>query len=275
MGDMFDLTGRAAIVTGASSGLGVAFARALARHGADIVVAARRREALECTAEIVRGFGRRCLVVPTDLTDDAQVDTLFQRAIDEFGRLDILVNNAGFTDRSGTPTEHASMKRVRAIMALDVVAAFYCAQLAARQMLKQGKGSIINVSSMLGSFGSEFRAAAYHAAKGAVDNMTRVMAIEWAPRGVRVNAIAPAYFEGTEMIDAILQNPGTREHIEMRTPMGRLGRPEEVEGAVVYLASDASSYVTGCILYVDGGWRAGGGRGGPAPWERIAPPAEG
>jgi NAD(P)-dependent dehydrogenase (short-subunit alcohol dehydrogenase family) len=273
MDGIFDLSGRTALVTGASAGLGVAFARALARAGADVVVAARRREALEETAAVVRGFGRRCLVVPTDLTDDAQVEALFAQTVAEFGRLDVLVNNAGFTDRSGVASEFASMKRARAIMALDVVAAFYCAQLAGRQMLEQGGGSIINISSMLGSFGSEFRAAAYHAAKGAVDNMTRVLAVEWAARGVRVNAIAPAYFEGTDMIDAILQNPGTREHIESRTPMGRLGRPEDVEGAVVYLASDASAYVTGCILYVDGGWRAGGGRGGPAPWEQ--PPAGG
>jgi NAD(P)-dependent dehydrogenase (short-subunit alcohol dehydrogenase family) len=268
MDGIFDLSGRTALVTGASAGLGVAFARALARAGADVVVAARRREALEETAAVVRGFGRRCLVVPTDLTDDAQVEALFAQTVAEFDRLDVLVNNAGFTDRSGVASEFASMKRARAIMALDVVAAFYCAQLAGRQMLEQGGGSIINISSMLGSFGSEFRAAAYHAAKGAVDNMTRVLAVEWAARGVRVNAIAPAYFEGTDMIDAILQNPGTREHIESRTPMGRLGRPEDVEGAVVYLASDASAYVTGCILYVDGGWRAGGGRGGPAPWEQ-------
>lgn len=268
--DLFDLSGRVALVTGASAGLGVAFARGLACYGADVVLAARRAEQLEATAAVVRDTGRRALAVPTDLTDDAAVEALFKRAVEEFGRLDILVNNAGFTDRSGLRAEAASLRRARAIMELDVIAAFHCAQQAARLMIPQGRGSIINISSMLGSFASEFRAAAYHAAKGAVDNMTRVMAYEWARTGVRVNAIAPAYFDETEMVGAILPNPGTREQIEGRTPMGRLGRPEELEGAIVYLASDAASFVTGSILYVDGGWSAGGGYHQiPPPWEQA------
>jgi gluconate 5-dehydrogenase len=141
-------------------------------------------------------------------------------------------------------------------------------RLAGQQMIRQGSGVIINISSMLGRVGSEYRAASYHAAKGGVDALTRVLALEYAREGIRVNAIAPSYFEGTDLTDAIMSNPATLAHTESRTPMGRLGKPEDLEGAVVFLASDAARYITGHILYVDGGWTAGGGYHQlPPPWE--------
>jgi NAD(P)-dependent dehydrogenase (short-subunit alcohol dehydrogenase family) len=258
---LFSLDGKTALVTGASSGLGVAFARGLARAGANVVVTARRQDRIEATAAALRDFGVRSTAIPADITDEAQFESLFAQTVSEYGRLDILVNNAGYTDRSGLRHDMGSFTRMRSIIELDLLATINGCRLAARQMLEQGTGGcIINVSSILGRVGSEFRAASYHAAKGGVDALTRVLALEYAREGIRVNAIAPSYFDGTELMDKVFEaNPATREHAISRTPMGRLGQPEDLEGAVVYLASDASRFVTGHILYVDGGWTAGGG----------------
>lgn len=259
--NLFNLEGKTALVTGASSGLGVSFARGLARAGANVVVTARRQELIDKTAEMARGFGGRATAISADITDDAQFESVFARTVEEYGQLDILVNNAGYTDRSGLRHDLGSMKRMRSIIELDLVATVNGCRLAGKQMLTQdGRGTIINVSSILGKVGSEFRAASYHAAKGGVDALTRVLALEYAREGIRVNAIAPSYFDGTELMDKVFEaNPGTRDHSISRTPMGRLGQPEDLEGAVVFLASDAARFITGHILYVDGGWTAGGG----------------
>ena len=266
--ELFSLHGRVALVTGASSGLGVAFARGLARAGADVVVTARRAELIEQTAGMVRSFGGRASAWTADITDEAQFEALVARVAAEYGRLDIMVNNAGFADRSGQRHDQASMRRMRAVIELDLIATMNGCRLAGQQMMRQGSGVIINISSMLGRVGSEYRAASYHAAKGGVDALTRVLALEYAREGIRVNAIAPSYFEGTDLTDAIMSNPATLAHTESRTPMGRLGKPEDLEGAVVFLASDAARYITGHILYVDGGWTAGGGYHQlPPPWE--------
>lgn len=259
--ELFSLKGKVALVTGASSGLGVAFTRGLARAGADVVVTARRQELIDQTAEMVRSYGGRALAVSADITDEAQIDGVFARAVEEFGKLDILVNNAGYTDRSGLRHDQGSFKRMRSIIELDLLATINGCRLAGKQMLAQGTGGVmINISSILGRVGSEFRAASYHAAKGGVDSLTRVLALEYAREGIRVNAIAPSYFDGTELMDKVFEaTPATREHSISRTPMGRLGQPSDLEGAIVYLASDAARFVTGHILYVDGGWTAGGG----------------
>lgn len=258
---LFNLEGRTALVTGGSSGLGVAFARGLARAGANVVVTARRQEMIDKTAEMLRGYGVRASAFAADITDDAQFEAVFAKTVDEYGKLDILVNNAGYTDRSGLRHDLGSMKRMRSVIELDLVATVNGCRLAGEQMLKQeSRGTIINVSSILGKVGSEFRAAAYHAAKGGVDALTRVLAIEYAREGIRVNAIAPSYFDGTELMDKVFEAaPATRQYSISRTPMGRLGQPEDLEGAVVFLASDAARFITGHILYVDGGWTAGGG----------------
>lgn len=267
--EMFNLDGKVALVTGASSGLGVAFARGLARAGADVVVTARRQEMIDQTADLVRGYSVRASAFTADITNEEEVERLFRRVIEEYGRLDILVNNAGYTDRSGLRHDLSSMKRVRSIIELDLIATVNTCRLAGKQMIAQGEGCIINVSSILGRVGSEFRAASYHAAKGGVDALTRVLALEYARENIRVNAIAPSYFEGTEMMDKVFEaTPGTKVQATSRTPMGRLGRPEDLEGAVVFLASDAARFITGHILYVDGGWAAGGGYHQlPPPWE--------
>jgi gluconate 5-dehydrogenase len=259
--ELFSLEGKVALVTGASSGLGVAFTRGLARAGADVVVTARRQELIDQTAEMVRSYGGTALALSADITDETAFEGVFERTVQEFGKLDILVNNAGYTDRSGLRHDLGSLKRMRSIVELDLMATINGCRLAGKQMLSQGSGGvIINVSSILGRVGSEFRAASYHAAKGGVDALTRVLAIEYAREGIRVNAIAPSYFDGTELMDKVFEaNPATRDYSISRTPMGRLGQPEDLEGAIVYLASDAARFVTGHILYVDGGWTAGGG----------------
>lgn len=259
--ELFNLQGKVALVTGASSGLGVAFARGLARAGADLALTARRPEMLERTAEMVRAFGQRAAVYPCDITNEAQFEGLFDTVIADFGHIDILVNNAGYTDRSGLRHDQGTMKRMRSVIELDLLATMNGCRIAAGVMLAQeSKGTIINVSSILGRVGSEFRAASYHAAKGGVDALTRVLALEYAREGIRVNAIAPSYFDGTELMDQVFEAaPQTRQHSISRTPMGRLGQPQDLEGAVVFLASDAARFITGHILYVDGGWTAGGG----------------
>jgi gluconate 5-dehydrogenase len=259
--ELFSLEGKVALVTGASSGLGVAFTRGLARAGANVVVTARRQDMIDQTAEMVRSYGGKALAVAADITDEEAFEGVFQRTVEKFGRLDILVNNAGYTDRSGLRHDLGSLKRMRSIIELDLLATVNGCRLAGQQMLTQGGGGvIINVSSILGRVGSEFRAASYHAAKGGVDALTRVLAIEYAREGIRVNAIAPSYFDGTELMDKVFEsNPATRDYSISRTPMGRLGQPDDLEGAIVYLASDAARFVTGHILYVDGGWTAGGG----------------
>ncbi len=268
--ELFSLKDRVALVTGASSGLGVAFTRGLARAGANVVVTARRQELIDQTAEMVRSYGGKALAVAADITDEEQLEGVFARTIEQFGRLDILVNNAGYTDRSGLRHDQGSLKRMRSIIDLDLFGTVNGCRLAGKQMLAQGTGGvIINISSILGAVGSEFRAASYHAAKGGVDALTRVLALEYAREGIRVNAIAPSYFDGTELMDKVFEaNPATRDHSISRTPMGRLGQPGDLEGAIVYLASDAAKFVTGHILYVDGGWTAGGGYHQLAPmWE--------
>jgi NAD(P)-dependent dehydrogenase (short-subunit alcohol dehydrogenase family) len=268
--DLFSLEGKTAIVTGASSGLGVAFARGLARAGANVVVTARRQEMIDQTAAMLREFGVKSTAIAADITNEGQIENLFARTVEKYGHLDILVNNAGYTDRSGLRHDLGSLSRMRSIVELDLMATINGCRLAAGQMLKQGTGgSIINISSILGKVGSEFRAASYHAAKGGVDALTRVLALEYAREGIRVNAIAPSYFDGTELMGKVFEaTPATRDYSISRTPMGRLGQPEDLEGAIIYLASDAARFVTGHILYVDGGWTAGGGYHQLAPmWE--------
>ena len=259
--NLFNLEGKTALVTGASSGLGVAFARGLARAGANVVVTARRQDMIEKTAEMVRSFGGLSSAFSVDITDDEQIERVFDQTVAEYGRLDILVNNAGYTDRSGLRHDLGSMKRMRSIIELDLIATVNACLLAGKQMLTQdGGGTIINVSSILGRVGSKYRAASYHAAKGGVDALTRVLALEYARENIRVNAIAPSYFDGTELMDKVFEaNPATRDHSISRTPMGRLCQPEGLEGAVVFLASDAARFITGHLLNVDGGWTAGGG----------------
>jgi NAD(P)-dependent dehydrogenase (short-subunit alcohol dehydrogenase family) len=249
------LSGRVAVVTGAGSGLGAVFAEALAEAGVSVVCVGRRLERVQQTAHRLSEIGRQSLAISADVTDEAAVTAMIAQTIERFGTLDILVNNAG-TAVVGPP-ETISLADWKRVVDVNLTGVFLCAREAAKVMIAAGTGGrIINIASILGAVASEpVPAAAYDATKGAVVNLTRDLAVHWAPKGILVNAIGPAYFP-SEMTEGFLALPEMRREIERRTPLGRIGRPEELKGAVVFFASDASSYVTGQTLYVDGGWTA-------------------
>jgi NAD(P)-dependent dehydrogenase (short-subunit alcohol dehydrogenase family) len=248
---LFDLTGKVAIVTGASSGLGVTFAEGLAAAGARVVLAARRRERLEALASTLEGRGSEALAVECDVASEESVANLVRQTIARFGRVDVLVNNAGVAKVQSALVETG--EEFRAVLAVNLVGTFLCAQQVGRLMVDQRSGSIINVASILGLVGvGVIPQASYTASKGAVVNLTRELAAQWARLGVRVNALAPGFFP-SEMTTELETDEGQR-FVRKRTPMGRGGRPEELLGALLLLASDAGSYITGQTLAVDGGW---------------------
>jgi NAD(P)-dependent dehydrogenase (short-subunit alcohol dehydrogenase family) len=247
---LFDLSGRTAIVTGASSGLGGRFARVLAEAGAKVVLAARRRERIEALAEELGQ--ERALALPVDVTDGGAVRGLVDGAVDRFGRLDVLVNNAGITHPQ--PAEEETVETFDSVLGVNLKAVFACCREAARVMLPQGSGSIVNIASMLGLVGiGRIPQASYSASKGGVVNLTRELAAQWARRGVRVNAIAPGWFP-SEMTTEMFTGEREMRFMERNAPIGRPGRPEELDGVLLLLASDASSFIVGQTIVVDGGW---------------------
>jgi NAD(P)-dependent dehydrogenase (short-subunit alcohol dehydrogenase family) len=244
------LDGRVAVVTGASSGLGARFARVLHAAGAKVVLAARRAERIERLARDLPGSVAR----PTDLHDRDQRAALVEAALEAFGRLDVLVNNAGI----GTPypAEEEPLEHFEEVLRLNVTAVFDLSRHAARPMIEQGGGSIVNVASVLGLVASApIKQASYAASKGAVVNLTRELAVQWARKGVRVNALAPGWFP-SEMTASMFDDERSLAYLRRNDPMGRAGEAHELDGALLFLASDASSYVTGHVLTVDGGWTA-------------------
>jgi 7-alpha-hydroxysteroid dehydrogenase len=247
--DKFAIAGRAAIVTGAGLGIGRGIAIGLAEAGADIALAARTEADLEAVADHIRGLGRRALVVPTDVTESSACEHLVQRAVEEFGRLDILVNNAGGAmPRAAMETSEGFMART---FAFNVTAPLTLTKLAARQMVDTaGRGAVVNISSRSASM-TQTMFVAYGAAKAALDRMTRNIAPELAPR-VRVNAIDVGGV-ATRSLDVVLTDDELRRQFLAGTPMGRAGEPEDIACAVLYLVSDASSWVTGKVFEVDGG----------------------
>jgi NAD(P)-dependent dehydrogenase (short-subunit alcohol dehydrogenase family) len=249
---LFDLTGRVAVVTGASSGLGVTFAEGLAAAGASIVIAARRTDRLESLRTSLEERGTKTLAVECDVSKEASVDGLVRATLERFGRVDVLVNNAGVARVK--PALDESPEEFRSVLETNLVGVFTCAQRFGRVMVENRKGSIVNVASILGIVGlGLIPQASYTASKGGVVNLTRELATQWARLGVRVNAIAPGWFP-SEMAHDVVETEDGQKFIRRRTPMGRAGKPDELLGALLLLASDASSFMTGQIIAVDGGW---------------------
>jgi NAD(P)-dependent dehydrogenase (short-subunit alcohol dehydrogenase family) len=242
------LEGRVAIVTGASSGLGARFATVLADAGARVVAAARRAERLE---ELARSQPA-IVPVPCDVADEGDRARLVETALGLDGRIDVCVNNAGVS--SGGPKEQATVEAFRAVIRVNLEAVFALTEAVGEHMLERGSGSIINISSMFGLVASmPVPEAPYVASKSAVNGLTRELANQWASRGVRVNAIAPGWF-ATEMNTGLLEDERSRRWLERQCPMGRPGELHELDGVLLFLASDASTYCTGQVIAVDGGW---------------------
>jgi NAD(P)-dependent dehydrogenase (short-subunit alcohol dehydrogenase family) len=249
----FDLRGRVALVTGASSGLGITFAHALAGQGADLVLAARRTERLEQVAsEIAEATGRRALALACDVTDADQVEAVVQAAVAEFGRLDVAVANAGAVPEGFSLPEKLPPDLWRQSVEVNLNGTWFTCQSAGRVMLAQGSGSIVVVSSYTGLAGVPNFPPAYQASKAAAINITQSLAASWGDRGVRVNALTPGWFP-SEMTDAVLAAPNWKARCDAQAPLGRTGRPEELVGPLLLLASDAGSYMTGATIQVDGG----------------------
>lgn len=251
--DDFRLDGKVSIVTGASRGLGRAMAEALAEARSHVVLAARGEKALDTAAERIRALGVSAIAVPTDVANEQDLDRLVGRTMEEFGRIDVLVNNAGTTARH--PALDFPVEEWDKVLAVNLRSVFLLTQKVARVMMRQGGGKIINTASLLSEVGVPL-ILAYAASKGGIRQLTKALAIEWAEHNIQVNAIGPGYFR-TELTEKLYQDPERHNKIISRLAIKRWGKPDDLKGAVVYLASKASDYVTGQILYVDGGYLAG------------------
>ena len=245
--DTFSLDGRVAVVTGASSGLGVAFAIGLAEAGADIAICARREDRLQATREQVEALGRRCVAVRADVSVTEDCERVVAETVERLGRVDVLINNAGIG--TAVPATRETPDEFRRVIDVNLNGSYFMAQACARAM--DDGGSIVNIGSILGSTSAFLPQAAYAASKAAIIGLTRDLAQQWTGRkNIRVNALAPGFFE-TEMTE---QYPdGYLEQMRFRIPAGRAGAPRELVTAAIFLASDAGAYVTGALLPVDGG----------------------
>jgi gluconate 5-dehydrogenase len=248
---LFDLTGKSALVTGGSRGLGLEMALALGEAGAKVAITARRTQWLEPAERELRAKGIDCLSAICDVADAGQAESAVAAAMDRFGRIDILVNNAGVS--WAAPAESMTPDKWQEVMATNATGCFVMSQAVGKEMIRAGGGSIINIASAAGMMGTApevLDAIGYSASKGAVLAFTQDLAVKWARHGIRVNAIAPGFFD-TRMSTRVIEH--AQDQIERLTPLGRIGAPGELGGVVVFFASDASSYITGQVLPVDGG----------------------
>ena len=251
--NLFDLTGRTALVTGASRGLGQSFARALAKAGADVAITSRRRELLADFQREIEGLGRRVAAVELDVTDYDSIQRAVSEAEQSLGKIDIVVNNAGMNIRK--PALEITWDDWNQVMDTNLRGAFFVAQAAARGMVQRGYGRVISVGSVTSVFGYA-GLAPYGASRGGIRQLTMSLADDWGPYGVTVNCLAPGFFK-TYQNASIFENAEFVAKLEERTPLKRYGQPEDLEGMMVFLASDASAFVTGQTLLVDGGFTTG------------------
>jgi len=250
---LWDLSGKPALVTGAGRGLGRAMAVALAEHGCDVALVARSEDQLRSAADEIEALGRRAFPYPFDLARADEVPDLVGRITEEAGLVEVLVNNAG-TTRRGQATE-LPLEDWDAVMAVNLRSVFALSREVARRLIAAGRpGKVIHVASLM-SAAARAGSAAYGASKGAVAQLTQTLAVEWAPHRIHVNAIGPGYFK-TDLTRPLYGDPAFDEWVREKTPMGRWGEPKDLAGLVVFLASPASDFVTGQLIYVDGGWLA-------------------
>ena len=250
MADLFDLTGKVAVITGGVGGIGTTLTLGIAEAGADVVVADLNLSPFDDVAKKVRGMGRKALGVEVDVTQEQSVENVVKRSLEEFPHIDILVNAHGIALRE--PAETFVIDNWQKVMDVNTRGTFLMCQAVGREMIKQKSGKIVNMSSVRGRYGLPAGYAAYCSSKGAVDTLTRTLACEWAKHNVMVNAVGPTVVE-TELTRPLLADPDYAKLMKARIPLGRWAMPEDILGPILFLASKASDFVTGQIVYIDGG----------------------